>query len=174
MNDIHIVYYRENIVKTERGRRERWKSWERDWQRRMRRDWECSCWPIRRRRSHWWRNTRSRWNFWQKWSWALWWNQQFRHIFTSTIGIHHCSTQTHDLVIKYWKYQRIPLNRIKPFEKKIYLIFIYKYTNTICSNTQIHFEIRPKYSLNLGEKLKKMEIFWKSVCQRGARNSGFN
>ena len=26
------------------------------------------------------------------------------------------------------------------------------------SNTQIHFEIRPKFSLNLGEKMEKIEI----------------
>ena len=34
-----------------------------------------------------------------------------------------------------------------------------KYTNTIGSNTQIHFEIRPKYSLNLRENLKKFKNF---------------
>ena len=54
----------------------------------------------------------------------------------------------------------------KTLLKKINLISIYKYTNTICSNTQIHFEIRRKYSLNLGEKLKKIQQKLKRCLQR--------
>ena len=43
----------------------------------------------------------------------------------------------------------------KSLLRKKKFIFKYKHTNTICSNTQIHFEMRPKYNLNLGEKWKK-------------------
>jgi len=52
------------------------------------------------------------------------------------------------------------------------------YTNTQIQFAQIqeiHFEIRPKYSLNLGEKLEKnLKIFEKVLAKEGARNSGSN
>merc|ERR1712208_22539 len=45
-----------------------------------------------------------------------------------------------------------------------YLFFIFKYTNTICSNTQIHFQICPKYCLSMRDAIRAISrspSFWR-------------
>ena len=89
-------------------------------------------------------------------------------IFSKLFFVTICS-----LIFGYYAFQGA-YSCFKPFEK-LWLFFMYKYTNTICSNTHIHFEIRHKYSLNLGEKMEKNWNYLKKVpAKEGAMNSEIN
>ena len=56
--------------------------------------------------------------------------------------------------------------------KKLYLIFIYKYKNTICSNTQTHSNT-PTNTVWIWGKMKKIQIF-ENLFQIESLGSGFS